>query len=402
MARRSPRSTSRSPRPFRALLRLEPLEDRSLLDAGTQLLVTLATGQIRTVPVPVGGNVAAALADWQARPGVRSVELNQTLTVAMMPNDARFPEQWSLHNTGQSGGKVNADIHAPDAWNTWTGGTNKPVAVIDTGIDYTHPDLYKNIWINQQEIPLSIRANLTDTDGDGLITFWDLNDPVNIGPGKITDLNGNGYIDAGDILKPTAQGGWANGVSDDGDTAHVDDLIGWDFLNNDNDPFDDNGHGTHVAGTIGALGNNGPGVSGVNWKTQMAALKFLGPSGSGSLDLAVSAIRYAVANGIPISNNSWGGATYSQALYDAISEAALAGHVFVAAAGNAGTNNDRAPNYPASFGLPNIVSVGATTRMDTIAPFSNYGLLSVDLAAPGHQLLSTVPGGKYAPNSGTS
>ncbi len=402
MPRRSPRSTPRPARPLHARLRLELLEDRSLLDAGTQLLVTYASGQMQTVPLAPDENVNAALAAWQARPGVRSAEVNQTLTISRLPNDTRFPEQWGLNNTGQAGGKVDADIDAPEAWDSWTGGTSKPVAVIDTGIDYTHPDLYRNVWINQAEIPASIRSALTDTDGDGLITFWDLNNSVNIGAGKITDLNGNGYIDAGDILKPAAQGGWANGVSDDGDAAHVDDLVGWNFVNNTNDPFDDNGHGTLIAGIIGATGNNGAGVTGVNWKTQVVGLKFLGANGSGSLDGAVAALRYALANGIPISNNSWGGATYSQALYDAVRDASVAGHIFVAAAGNAGTNNDAAPNYPASFGLPNVVSVAATTRLDTLAPFSNFGVTSVDLGAPGQQILSTAPGGKYTVGSGTS
>jgi subtilisin family serine protease/subtilisin-like proprotein convertase family protein len=412
MPRGSRRATPRSSRPPHALLRLELLEDRSLLDAGTQLLITLATGQLQTVPVPAGADVSQALAAWRARPGVRSAEVNQTLTISRLPDDSRFPDQWGLRNTGQAGGKPRADIDAVPAWDSFTGGTNKVVAVIDTGIDYTHPDLYRNIWINQQEIPLSRLRNLTDVDGDGLITFWDLNNPVNIGPGKITDLNGDGYIDAGDILQPmqrdgngsdTGQGGWAYpGNTQDGDTAHPNDFVGWNFVNNTNDPFDDNGHGTHVAGSIGAVGNNENGVSGVNWKTQLAALKFLGPTGSGSLDGAVAALRYAVAHGIPVSNNSWGGATYSQALYDAISDAAAAGHIFVAAAGNAGTNNDRAPNYPASYGLPNIISVAATTRTDTLASFSNFGLTSVDLGAPGQQILSTVPGGRYAAYSGTS
>src|SRR5262249_34898549 len=152
------------------------------------------------------------------------------------------------------------------------------------------------------EIPSAIKAKLTDVDGDGLITFRDLNNGVNQGAGKITDLNADGYIDAGDILKPTSQGGWSDGSDGDGN-GYVDDLVGWDFANNDNDPFDDNGHGTHVAGTIGAVGNNGRGVAGINWNVQMAALKFLAADGSGSLSGATAALRYAVAKGIPISNN---------------------------------------------------------------------------------------------------
>src|SRR5205085_7732371 len=180
-------------------------------------------------------------------------------------------------------------IQAPKAWDVTTGSTTVPIAVIDTGIDYKHPDLYQNIWINQAEIPPSRLKNLVDVDGDGLITFYDLNNPTNQGAGKIRDLNGNGYIDAGDILQPmtktsgvdSGEGGWADGISEDGDTTHVDDLIGWNFINNTNNPLDDHGHGTHVAGIIGAVGNNSAGVVGVNWKTALVPLKFINASGSG-------------------------------------------------------------------------------------------------------------------------
>src|SRR5262249_10538404 len=140
--------------------------------------------------------------------------------------------------------------------------------------------------------------------------------PINQGPGKITDLNRNGRIDAGDLLYPVSQGGWANGVSDDGD-AYVDDIVGWNFVNNTNNPFDDNGHGTHVSGTIGALGNNGTGVAGVNWRVQLMPLKFLDATGSGDQLDAAAAIRYAADHGARVSNNSWGGGG-STPLYDAI------------------------------------------------------------------------------------
>src|SRR5213079_3142605 len=132
--------------------------------------------------------------------------------------------QWSLNNTGQNGGKPGDDIHATSAWTVTTGSLATVVGIIDTGIDYNNPDLYRNIWINQGEIPAAIRSKLIDADGDGLITFRDLNDSRNQGAGKITDLNGNGYIDAGDVLKPVAQGGWADGVSNDGD-GFVDDVV---------------------------------------------------------------------------------------------------------------------------------------------------------------------------------
>src|SRR5262249_48914857 len=145
---------------------------------------------------------------------VEALEDRRLLSGGIIPNDPRFPQQWGLDTT-----------EAPQAWELTTGSTKVVAAVLDTGVDYTHPDLYKNIWINQAEIPKDTRRNLVDTDGDGLITFWDLNEPANQGPGKIADLNGNGYIDGGDILKPQSQGGWANGI-DEGHNGYVDDLIG--------------------------------------------------------------------------------------------------------------------------------------------------------------------------------
>ena len=220
------------------------------------------------------------------------------------------------------------------------------VAIIDTGIDYTHPDLAANIWTNPGEIA-----------GDGI------------------DNDGNGYVD---------------------------DVHGYDFVNNDGDPMDDHFHGTHTAGTVGAVGNNGVGVTGVNWQVKLMALKFLGASGSGSVSGAVSALEYAVTMGVRLSNNSWGGGGYSQALYDAIKNSQVIGHVFVAAAGNSGVNSDLQPAYPASYDLDNIISVAAIDSSDNLASFSNRGVVTVDLAAPGVAVLSTVLGGGYASYSGTS
>lgn len=406
MARRFPPSTptTHARTPIRHVrLHLELLEDRSLLAAvAPELLVRFNDGTMQSVPLPPGVNVETAAAAWRAHSHVKGAELNQRITTTIIPSDVRFAQQWGMHNTGQAAGRNDADIDAPEAWDVgnFRGNTSKVVAVLDTGIDYTHPDLYKNVWVNQREIPASRRANLTDTDGDGKITFWDLNEPINIGPNKITDLNGNGRIDAGDILRPLAQGGWADGVDQDG--SYGDDLIGYNFVTNTNNPFDDNSHGTHVSGTIGAMGNNTLGVSGVNWKTQLAAVKFLDAEGEGSLEGAILALNYAVAKGIPISNNSWGGGEYSRALYDAISAARSAGHVFVVAAGNVGVNNDQTPSYPSSYGLSNVVSVAATTRIDGLATFSNYGASTVDLGAPGEDILSTVPGNGYDVFSGTS
>ena len=166
--------------------------------------------------------------------------------------------------------------------------------------------------------------------------------------------------------------------------------------------MDDHCHGTHVAGTIGGVGNNGIGVAGVNWNVQLMAVKFLDAGGSGTLENAVLAMHYAIANDVPISNNSWGGGGFSQALYDAIAAAGAQGHLFVAAAGNTGVNDDFDPMYPAAYDLENIVSVAATDHNDALAAFSNYGATTVDLGAPGVDIYSTMPGGQYGYLSGTS
>jgi thermitase len=231
------------------------------------------------------------------------------------------------------------------------------VGVIDEGIDVNHPELRGNIWTN---------------------------------PGEVA----------------------GNGIDDDRN-GYVDDNNGYDFANNDAtvydpDPISGKGdeHGTHVAGTIAAVGNNGIGVTGVNWDAQVASLKFLGTQG-GYVSDAVEAVNYAVAEGMDISNNSWGiGSGRSQALEDAIRRADNAGHIFIAAAGNGGSdgvgdNNDATPEYPASYELPNVVSVAASNDTDRLASFSNFGATSVDLAAPGVGILSTLPGG-YGRFSGTS
>src|SRR5262249_47069866 len=201
------------------------------------------------------------------------VEVDQAVSVSVTPNDLQFGNLWGLRNTGQSGGVVDADIDADLAWDAipgYQGNTKMVVGIIDTGIDYTHPDIYKNLWLNQGEIPTNTGLVLVDTDGDGLITFWDLNEPVNLG--QLNDVNGNGRRDGYDVLHDSR---WADGVDGPDPGTRIDDLIGWNFINNTNNPFDDNSHGTHVAGTIGAIGNNNVGVAGVNWKVQMAGLKFL-------------------------------------------------------------------------------------------------------------------------------
>jgi len=262
------------------------------------------------------------------------------------PNDPSFSSLWGLNNTGQTGGTGDADIDGPEAWEVTRGSSSVVVGIIDSGIDYTHPDLVANMWTNPGEIP-----------GNGI------------------DDDGNGYID---------------------------DTRGWDFANGDNDPLDDHYHGTHCAGTIGGVGNNGIGVAGVCHTVRLMPLKFLSASGSGETSDAVEAVLYATAKGATLTSNSWGGGGYSQALKDAIDAARAAGILFIAAAGNESSNTDTYPSYPSCYDSANIISVAATDHTDTIASFSNYGVSTVDLAAPGVSIYSTSPGNSYRVLSGTS
>ncbi|MFM8926130.1 MAG: S8 family peptidase, partial [Microcystis panniformis] len=297
-------------------------------------------------------SVDTILAQYGSNPIFEYIEPDYIVTkgtispLATFPNDPSFNQLWGLHNTGQNGGTPDADIDAPEAWDIQTGNPNLVIGVIDTGVDYNHPDLASNIWTNPGEIA-----------GDGI------------------DNDGNGYID---------------------------DIHGWDFAYNDNDPSDVHGHGTHISGTIAGKGNNGVGVTGVAWNAKIMPLKFLNDQGSGSTSNAILAINYATAKGVKLTNNSWGGGVYSQALYDAINAAGQAGALFIAAAGNDAKNTDTSPSYPASYDLPNIISVASTTRTDALSSFSNYGLTSVDLGAPGSDIYSLAPGGGYATLSGTS
>ena len=263
------------------------------------------------------------------------VEPDFVVTANAVPDDLRFRDGtlWGLQNTGQDGGTAGADIDVVRAWDITTGTNSVVVAVIDTGIRYTHRDLVANVWTNPGEIP-----------GNGI------------------DDDKNGYID---------------------------DVHGINSLNGSGDPFDDNFHGTHVSGTIGAAANNGEPHVGVAWKVSLMGLKFLDSNGSGFLSDAIECIQYAVKMKVPISNNSWGGGGADQALADAIVAAGNAGHLFVAAAGNASSNNDIEFDTPASYAFDNMISVAAINRKDQLADFSNFGNRTVHIGAPGVDIYST-------------
>ena len=333
-------------------------------------------------------------------PKSSGVEALEARLLYASTNDPLLSRQYALANTAVT-----------SAWDTTRGSATVVVADIDTGADYTHQDLYKNVWINQAEIPSSVRSTLRDTDADGRISFYDLNNSAN--RPHLTDVNRNGYIDAGDLLSPASAGGWEDGVNgrSNANDVYTDDIVGWDFAENDNDPFDDGtangGHGTHTAGIIGAVGNNGVGISGVAQKVSMMIVRIFGDGGLGATASRIAAaIRYTADSGARAANASWGGVggRDGDVLYNAIAYAGSRGEVFVTAAGNSGRNIDSAfyASYPAEYNLANIIVVGATTAAGTLASWSNFGATTVDLAAPGSGVLSTLPGNRYGSLSGTS
>ncbi|HQZ95438.1 MAG TPA: S8 family serine peptidase [Pyrinomonadaceae bacterium] len=280
------------------------------------------------------------------------------------PNDPLFGDQWALSNTGQDGGTERKDLDALNAWAVTKGSEEVVVAVLDTGVDYKHADLMGNMWVRP--------ANLAQYHDDEL--------------GDVDDLHG---------FDPPVQGGY------DPDRFQLRPSI------RDTDPMDDNGHGTHCAGIIGAEGDNGIGVSGINQKVQIMPLKFLGRNGSGSTDDAIAAINYAIERkkdgvNLRIISASWGSTARSQALEDVIKAAGDAGILFIAAAGNDGTNNDARPHFPSNYDLPNVISVAALDRNNKLASFSNFGVKTVHIAAPGKEIVSTWIGDNYREASGTS
>lgn len=306
---------------------------------------------LQVVRIAEGSSVSAMVDYYRRNPAVMYAEPDYVVKAVGAPNDPQYPSQWSLQNTGQSGGKAGADIHAVQAWGLATGSPNLVVGVIDTGIDYNHEDLAANVW--SSSAPFSVTTQ------------------------------------SGTVLEcPTGTHGF-NMVADSCD------------------PMDDNGHGSHVSGTIGAVGNNGIGVTGINWQIGILPCKFLDASGAGDTDAAIAClnlIKQLKDSGVNIvaTNNSWGGSDASQALQDAIQATMQDGVLFIAAAGNDFSDNDEFPVYPANFYLPNVIAVAATDRNDTVVTFSNLGKRTVHISAPGRDILSTTPNNTYSYDSGTS
>ena len=300
-------------------------------------------------------DAAETVAQYSALPEVEYAEPNFDIELDAIegalppihPSDPRFDDQWALANSGQRGGKQGADISAMHAWLTTTGSDKVVVAVLDSGVDYTHEDLAPNMW----KRPASI-------------------DPYH-----------------------------------DDQLGTVDDEDGFNAIDNASDPMDENGHGTHCAGIIGAEGGNNIGITGVNWKVRIMPLKFMNSGGFGTTKDAIEAINYVIDRkkagvNVRIISASWGGTQRSRALEEVIRKAYENDILFVAAAGNSTTNNDRSPHYPSSY--PNVLSVAALDRNDQLANFSNYGTKSVAIAAPGVDILSTWLRNAYEEKSGTS
>jgi subtilisin family serine protease len=303
--------------------------ERRQLAAGVEAKAVRKLRLPRTelVKLPAGANVEQAIAELEEQPGVVSAEPNLRVRALTTPDDSLFASLWGLNNTGQrlkkdAKMKADSDIDAPEAWDTFTGNGTVTVAVIDTGVDYTHPDL-------------------------------------------IGSVNG-----------------------------------GYDFADNDPDPMDEHFHGTHVAGTIGAHGNNGVGVTGVNWNVNILPVRVLDADGGGTLESVVNGIVFAGQQGARVANMSIGYYGHSSLVEDAIR--AAGNTLFVAAAGNDTNNDDGEGMEPCTVNAPNVLCVAATNQSDKLAWFSNYGRRTVDVAAPGVDVLSTVPGGEYDLLSGTS
>lgn len=333
--------------PGELVVRYEPgttRTDRTAVrqELGAAVESTFGVKGAEVLDLPDGAGVESAVAAAESLPDVLYAEPNYSVSTTASPNDPMFDEMWSLGLT--SGDGVNSGIGTPRVWNLTTGSSGVTVGVVDTGVDATHPDLANNMYTNPGEVP----GNGVDDDGNGL----------------------------------------------------VDDVRGWDWVEDDNNAADLNGHGTHVAGTIGAKGNNANGVVGVAWEVRLVPLRVLDAAGSGWTSDVAAAFAYAGRNGVDVVNASLAGNSPSVALLDAIK--ASPNTLFVVAAGNSTTNVDVAPTYPCAYPLPNVICVAATDQGNRLSNYSNYGAAQVDLAAPGDRILSTFPGGAYAEMTGTS
>ncbi|HJP94093.1 MAG TPA: S8 family peptidase [Pyrinomonadaceae bacterium] len=322
------------------------VEDRIENDAGLEAIDDLDNADADTV-----------VAEYSRLPEVEYAEPNFEIELdstdgpltPVRPRDPQFDDQWALANSGQRGGKEGADISATLAWAKTTGSDKVVVAVLDSGVDYTHEDLAGNMWTR----------------------------PADMAPYHDNELG------------------------------TIDDENGFNAIDNTSDPMDENGHGTHCAGIIGAEGENDLGIAGVNWKVQIMPLKFMNAGGFGSTKDAIEAINYVIDRkkagvNVRVISASWGSTQRSRSLEEVIRKAYENDILFVAAAGNASTNNDRSPHYPSSYNVPNVISVAALDRHDQLASFSNYGPKSVAIAAPGVEILSTWLGNQYEEKSGTS
>lgn len=318
---------------------------------GSSIKKIMHRQNIVVVKRPVFETTESAIKYLASADGVEVVEPNFIYHISKKPNDPLLGHLWGLKNVGQKDsdgtvGVVGVDIGVEKAWDIETGSNRMIIAVIDTGVDYTHPDLAGNLWTNYAE------------------------------------LNG------------------VAGVDDDNNGV-IDDIHGYNAIDNSGNAKDDHGHGSHCSGTIAAKGNDGKGIVGVNWDAQIMAVKFLDKDGSGTLENAILAIDYATKMGAHIMSNSWGGGGKSQTLLEAIQRSNEAGALFVAAAGNDGGNNDQKETYPANYAVDNVIAVAAINNVGDKAGFSNYGKRTVHLGAPGVNVYSST-GGTYDSWSGTS
>lgn len=328
---------------LKVLSQFGKIEKVSKTDFGTFVKVSTKNDLMNSQSLAKNPNIEYVEPNW-------IIKVEAPTSEAFEPTDDQFKKQWGLKNTGRNGGlfggTAGEDINAQKAWTITRGSQDVKVAVIDTGIDYRHPDLKNQMDVNTAE------------------------------------LNGQA------------------GVDDDGN-GYVDDVYGYDFVNKDGDPMDGNSHGTHCAGVIGAS-HDGKGIAGVMGQVKLIGIKFLSDKGSGETIDAISSIQYAVKRGVHVMSNSWGGGEYSEALKEAISHANDAGIVFVAASGNSSSNNDSRPTYPANYDLPNVITVGSFAATGSASSFSNYGVKTVHVFGPGSSIVSTVPNGRYSSMSGTS